>query len=304
MNTLNQKLTWLMRREMWEHRGSFVWTPVAIGMLMIGMMFIGVLFAQGEPGGFAHLTKVDPLQMDHGLAVLSQVYPVMGAPILIALAFTVFFYSLGALFEERKDRSIMFWKSLPISDGATVFSKALIALVVAPTIAVLATVATSFICLLLICLASLMQGVNMFGVFIRADTYLTIGRLLVLVPLFSLSALPTVGWLMLVGATARAKPFLWAMLIPIGIALSGSIIGTVSRGGMELAADVAASLLFGTIPGSWLVDGIPGEANMPMNILFESSLASLPQPGLWIGAAVGLAMLAVATYLRRRGEEI
>jgi ABC-2 type transport system permease protein len=304
MNTLNQKLTWLLKREMWEHKGGFIWAPAAIGLLMIGMMAIAALFAQGQPEGFAHLAKVDPSQMDQGLAVLSQVYPVMGAPILIVLAFTVFFYALGALFDERKDRSIMFWKSLPMSDGTTVASKALIALVVAPVIAVIATLATSLICLVLICLASLLQGVNLFGVFIQIDTYLTLGRLLALVPFFALSALPTVGWLMLVSAAARGKPFLWAILIPIGIALGGFIMGTAMRVDLGWTADVAGSLLFGTVPGSWLVDGVGEGATMPMSSLFASSLAALAQPGLWIGAIAGLIMLAGASYVRRRGEEI
>ena len=52
------------------------------------------------------------------------------------LGFVVFFYCLGSLYDERKDRSVLFWKSLPVSDRDTVLSKALSALVVAPTLAI------------------------------------------------------------------------------------------------------------------------------------------------------------------------
>src|SRR3546814_18250586 len=61
---------------------------------------------------------------------------------LIALAFVVFFYCLGALYDDRKDRSVLFWKSLPLSDSQTVLSKAASALLVAPLIATLAALAT------------------------------------------------------------------------------------------------------------------------------------------------------------------
>ena len=304
MKTSNHKLAWLLRREMWENKGGFLWAPLAIGLVMIAMMIVASLFAQGQSEGFVHLGKVDTSQMDKGLSLLAQIYPVFGAPILIVLALTVFFYSLNSLFDERKDRSIMFWKSLPISDGATVASKALIALVIAPLIAVVATLATSVICLIGICLAFLIQGVNLFGVFAQADTYLTLFKMLALVPVYAVSALPTVGWLMLVGAAARGKPFLWAILIPIGIALGGLIMGASLNVNMGWTTDVAGSMLFGTVPGSWLVDGIAEGSNAPMTILFDSSIASLAHPILLIGAVAGLGMLALAAYLRRRGEEI
>ena len=54
---------------------------------------------------------------------------------MIVLGFVVFFFCLGSLYDERKDRSVLFWKSLPLSDGETVLSKAASALVVAPSLA-------------------------------------------------------------------------------------------------------------------------------------------------------------------------
>src|SRR3546814_12295425 len=57
----------------------------------------------------------------------------------IVLAFVVFFYCLGALYDERKDRSVLFWKSLPVSDAQTVLSKVASAVVVAPVLAVIAS---------------------------------------------------------------------------------------------------------------------------------------------------------------------
>ncbi|WP_210235883.1 ABC-2 transporter permease, partial [Mesorhizobium sp. M1C.F.Ca.ET.212.01.1.1] len=74
------------------------------------------------------------------------------------LAFVVFFYCLGALYDDRRDRSILFWKSLPLSDTQTVLSKVISALIVAPLIAVIAGIITMLGFLLVISVVALMHG--------------------------------------------------------------------------------------------------------------------------------------------------
>src|SRR3546814_20822192 len=57
-----------------------------------------------------------------GFALDVAMYSAMGL-LVVVLGFVVFFYCLGALYDDRRDRSILFWKSLPVSDASTVLSK-------------------------------------------------------------------------------------------------------------------------------------------------------------------------------------
>src|SRR3546814_13401578 len=78
----------------------------------------------------------------------------------IVLAFVVFFYCLGALYDERKDRSVLFWKSLPVSDAQTVLSKVGSAVVVAPVLAVIASLVTMIGFMVMLSIVVLFHGGN------------------------------------------------------------------------------------------------------------------------------------------------
>ena len=165
MNTVShptRKFPLLLRREFWEHKGGFLWAPLVAGgiFVLLSLMGFGVgeMAARRATGNFdvgdrqvqingidldAITSQMDPGQMQHlGQGVDLSLLMASAWP-LIALAFVVFFYCLGALYDDRKDRSVLFWKSLPLSDTQTVLSKAASALLVAPVIATLAALATS-----------------------------------------------------------------------------------------------------------------------------------------------------------------
>ena len=147
---------WLLKREYWEHKGGFFWTPVVISAIIslftIGSLIIATVLGQNSGMHFggnsemsiqvalSKVTEPDKIEFAQGLA---NGYPLIGAPIMIAMVFVVFFYCLAALFDDRKDRSILFWKSLPISDRDTVLSKLITASLVAPIIAIVSVLAMS-----------------------------------------------------------------------------------------------------------------------------------------------------------------
>ena len=166
MNTMK----WLIRREMWEHKGMLFWAPLVVGSLMT--LFSAAMLLnghnvdynfnghQGTLDGAVSAMSADERQAM--LAVIARGYMAVSAPIFLMLGFLVFFYCLGALHDERRDRSMLFWKSLPVSDRMTVLSKAVLALAVKPAITIVIATATSLLMLLMLCSALAFKGLNLF----------------------------------------------------------------------------------------------------------------------------------------------
>src|SRR3546814_628874 len=118
----------------------------------------------------------------------------------IVLAFVVFFYCLGALYDERKDRSVLFWKSLPVSDAQTVLSKVASAVVVAPVLAVIASLVTMIGFMVMLSIVVLFHGGNPWTLLWGPASPLTIAAgAIAWIPVYALWALPTVGWLLPIG---------------------------------------------------------------------------------------------------------
>ena len=311
MSIFNRKLTWLLKREMWEHKGGFIQLPLVVGAAWVLIFGIASVFSDGPSQMLLNASEsiTGYSSIHYKFDIIAQFYLFIATPIPFILAFSVFFFSLGTLFDERQDRSLLFWKSLPISDEQTVASKAILALVIAPIIAFATTIATGLLCLLAASIGLMTKGVNLFPVFAEPDLYLNALRLLALLPIYFLSALPTVGWLMLVGAISRSKPFLWGTLLPVMLMVSGWVNNHLSNGDTEWTTSVAGNLLLGTLPLSWLWGDYLEESfsstlhqeNTTAGI-FESSMAVVSQPEIWLWAIIGLGMLAGASILRRKTE--
>ena len=241
------------------------------------------------------------------------------------MAVVIFFFCLGSLFDERKDRSVLFWKSLPVSDRDTVLAKLATALVVAPLITLVLATLTGLFTLLVVCIAAAVAGVNIFGAVLTSGAvYAAPFQALALLPVYVLWALPTVGWLMMVSAWARTKPFLWAVGLPV---LAGALIAWFSamfnvnwyvtgaggeHPGMSFTAwfwqHIVARGLTSVMPGSWFafVDPAGGMArpNHPdLMFLVTQSYKILASPDLWIGVLAGAAMIFAAIRLRKYRDE-
>ena len=132
MNT--QAFTWLLKREYWENRGGFWLAPLVTAAIFLGLQALGLVTAEIFKSRFEGDIQIGvPLNklteqlgerelemLGHGLNMSMASYSTI---IQIVLFFVIFFYLLGSLYDERKDRSILFWKSLPVSDSETVISK-------------------------------------------------------------------------------------------------------------------------------------------------------------------------------------
>ena len=313
-------LFWLVKREFWEHRGGFFWAPVVTGgvFLLLGIMAIITAEVLGAHAGvnFGASGQVRTVidHMDSG--DISQVGGLLDMALysalsltMVVMGFVVFFYCLGALYDDRRDRSILFWKSLPISDSATVLSKVVSATLVAPFIAIVTGIVVGILLLLILAVTLSFHGVNVWQILILAHPFRVTFNLIGYIPVYLLWALPTIGWLMLCSAWARGKPFLWALALPVATGLLVSwfgIMGIFKLSSSWFWINIVMRGLFSAFPGTSVlwnaghlsIGHAPGQPGLdPMNL--DQTYALLTTPNLWIGVIVGLVMLAGAVWFRR-----
>lgn len=272
-----------------------------------------------ESGGF-NISQVaselaDPAKAQDVHQSVQALFQFAGAPPLIALAFVVFFYCLGCLYDERKDRSVLFWKSLPLSDTETGLSKFVSAAIVAPAIAFSVAVLTGLAVFALTSVVVMMHGGNPLPLWDITAILSGAANLLFSIPMYALWALPTIGWLMLCSAWSGRVPFLWAVLAPVFLGATIGIIGLMSFFNLTNGwywSNIVGRLLGGTIPGMELIyrygaAGTPLRINGPEDVAHIFSLgnsyAGLANPQVWIGVAVGAAMIFAAIRLRKYRDE-
>jgi len=328
MNTMK----WLVKREFWEHKGGFFWAPVIVAAIMAFFISASIVSVavMGSRHGFqttvvngntvSSVTRLSSVmtaeQQSEAATGIANGYMGASTPLFMVLGFVVFFFCLGALFDERRDRSVLFWKSLPISDSATVLSKVAIALIVAPLITLVVATVMSLLVLVVICITSAALGLHMLGqVFGDPGLYLAPFQLAAILPVYVLWALPTIGWLMMVSAWARTKPFLWAVGVPL---LTGGLLSWFNAMfgfGWNIGwfwHYIVARGLLSVMPGTWFTSG--GMANardmtsgmqnhVDMGTLLSHSWQAFATADMWIGVAAGAAMIFAAIRLRRWRDE-
>lgn len=315
---------WLIKREFWEHRGGFFWAPVISSGVFLLLNLMGIVV--GEATGMRHKFLFSFLGSDDDSVKLSSMIQSLDANqmakvgqaldlamlstsvlISVVFCFVVFFYCLGALYDDRRDRSILFWKSLPISNTQTVLSKVIAAVVAAPIIAIACGMLTGFAMLLLFAITLSLHGIGVWSLLMLAHPLRVIGFMVGALPVYVLWSLPTVGWLMLCSAWAKSKPFLWAVVIPValGIVLGWfHLLGVLEPRTDWYWRDVLSRLLFSVFPGGWLQDAGLERLNHDPNAVIDflslsNAYTVLTKGDIWIGAAVGIAMLAGAIWFRR-----
>ena len=329
----------LLKREFWEHKGGFFWAPIWAGgiSLVLTLMALVVAEVAGRRAVASGKMQIDgdiningldlsalTSKMDAGdlqklaggidiSAVMSSAWP------MVVLAFVVFFYCLGSLYDERKDRSVLFWKSLPVSDRDTVLSKAASALLVAPLIAVGVAIACMFGFLLLLSTFVLLHNGNpMTLVWGPGNPLQLAGSMLATIPVYALWALPTVGWLLLCSAWSKSKPFLWAIMLPVFSGIFISWFDIMNLFDLESGwfwKNIVARGLLSAVPGTWFDVAHINNAHITSSeaarqiesvhqlLSLKTTYSVLLTPQLWIGAVVGAAMIYGAIRLRRWRDE-
>ena len=319
-------MTWLLKREFWEHRGGFLWAPFWTGVAVLALTLLGLLagevrMLQVNGGGSSSaismlFSEQTPKQIEQAAKLLNGSLLGVNALFDLVMGVVLFFYLLGALYDDRRDRSALFWKSLPVSDAGTVISKVLMATVLIPLLVFALMLVTWLLLQILLSIFVLIHGGSPWALIWGQHSFLPmLAVLLADLPAHMLWALLAVGWLLLCSAAVRSKPFLWAVLIPVLFGIANGWIGLMGVPNLPawfLWREGIARMLLGMfgLYGAWgQTLSVGDEALRSGNIFgWEAAgrgLAALyASPGLWIGAVVGIAMIAGAVWFRRRNSEV
>jgi ABC-2 type transport system permease protein len=276
-------LYWSIRRELWENRSIYIAPLVVAGIFLFGFLLSTVFRLPAIVRGLPMMAPakqqseiLTPYDFAAGVLMLTQM--------LVGL-----FYSLDALHGERRDRSILFWKSLPVSDATTVLSKAAVPVIIVPLLAGVVTVMVYLAMFLLSSAIVAGSGLSVGPMWARLPLLqLSLGVLFHLVVVHGLWHAPFYGWFMLVSGWARRAVILWASLPWLALIAFEKIVFNSSH---------IAGLLMYRLGGDNMS---AGTGSMAVDLGAHLSWArTLTSPGLWLGLAVTAGFLLAAVRLRR-----
>lgn len=299
----------LIRRELWEHRAIYV-TPLVIALIVCLMAVTG----QVSVSGFDHAVDVGilgatNLGTNERAAAITVLMISLSSTFVFAMWILTTFYSLDALYAERKDRSILFWRSIPLTDFETVLSKLLTALLVIPLITFAVLVATHLIVLFMTSVWLGARGANAWHLIWSAAPFFdNWAATLVFLLALSLWLSPFVGWFLFVSAFTKRSPLLIASL-PIAILplLEKIIFKTTVFAEAFFVRSVKMPLFSGLDNLDLLFQEgkhfrVAGEASLSLLSLLDLG-RFFSSPGLWSGLVVCGLFVTAAIYVRRYKDD-
>ncbi len=295
----------LVRREVWEH--SAIWLVPVVMSLVLVLVVVMASFGLLDDISIDVISEhsVDAREMTGGLAALNFA---MFGWFAMVMSIVGTFYLLDCLLADRKDRSILFWKSLPVSDLTTVLSKLVTAAILIPLIAFVASLITNLLLLMVGSIDLLVLGISPWET-VWAPNPLFRTSILVFYAMIVqvLWYLPLMGYLMLVSAFAKRAVMVWAVIPPLVISvLEQQLLGT------RHFAALIADRLGGVFPLAFDVNVREGNVESLGELadkidrpLFEViDIGPLLQSaGFWLGLLVAAGFIAGAVYLRRYGDD-
>ena len=281
---------WSVRREIWENRWIYIGQLAVAGVFLVGFLFHMTHWL----ADLRSLSGTDPAKY---WETVSAPYNIGAGALMGTLILMTIFYCSDALHGERRDRSILFWKSLPVSDLTTVLAKASIPLVILPLLTIGMTIAVHLVMLLMSSIVLPASGISFLSVWKELGMFPMWGMLLYHILLAHvLWPFPVYCWLILVSGWARRAPLLWAALPVVVIGgLEKLILGTA-----HFAQMVGTRLIGSGAP----TDITSGEMFPTGPMTHLTPLRYLGAPGLWIGLLVAAVFLVLAVRMRRYRDPV
>ena len=278
-------LSWSVWREVWENRSLYIVPVIVAAVQVFGFAITTIGLADRRRA----VLLLDPA---HQRAAIEQPYDLAAMMMIFTVFIVGVFYCLDALHGERRDRSILFWKSLPVSDRTTVLSKVTIPLVVLPLVAFAIVVCVQLIMVLETGVVLVFHGMSPATTWAHVPMFQNWLVLLYGLAAIALWHAPIYGWLLLVSGWVRRATFLWAVLPLLAI----SIFERITFGTSYFGAFVKNRLI-GFGPGAF---DFHGRDNPTINSLAQLTPGTyLSTPGLWLGLVFALAFLVLTIRLRR-----
>jgi ABC-2 type transport system permease protein len=294
MNALTAKgFPVLIRREFWEHRALWMAPLVIAGLYLLVCLIPGSHGIDGSRHG-----------PNAGMMTMLYVQLIFTGVLFALMSVVVFFYLADCLYAERKDRSILFWKSLPVSDAATVLSKVLVASLVVPLGVYVLAVITNVLAFGI--LYARLHSDAVFGQFIQWSTgdWLRLnGMLLADVLIVSLWYAPVVAYQLLMSAWAKGSVMVWTIIPPLLLMLGERLLfGTWYVG--RLIGERVGINLTGVAIGHRPTPRVGGLISNSSPIFDQiDAFGLLATPDIWIGVAVAAVLIFLTIRIRRYRDD-
>jgi ABC-2 type transport system permease protein len=308
-------MLWLVRREVWENRSLWIAPLVVAGVILVISMFGGIHV--GDHGNFsmgfnsdpsidlseqdnAHLRDALAEKPEHRQIIYALTLSSFTAILMFTMVIVLFFYLLDSLLAERKDRSILFWKSLPVSDTEVVLSKLLTAAVVVPLFVL---VVSSLLQVLFALVWSVRFSNSILGEALMGwdgPTWLKLqASFLLTITTAILWYVPLIAYLMVVSVWARRNAFLWAVLPPVAIlTIENMILGSNHFGEFLGHRFIGVFELLEKKIGS-----VHGSGMVTVSDVFHAVSGVLTSYETWLGVLAAAAMIFGAIRIRRYRDD-
>lgn len=293
----------LFLKEFWDNKRAIFTTPMVVAGLVMFFSIVG--FVNGSGMMIDGESIRDHLSAPHDMpddasGFITLFIMIPSLIIGVAVTFSIIFIALSILYDERKDKSILFWKSMPVSDTQEVFVKLATITIVAPMVAVgFAIIVQIFSALL-------------FGLFVATNTDFSAWEVVfsninliglitidIIVPLVNiLWALPIIAWFMLVSSFSRRSPFLLAFIAPILVA----VFEGVFFGSSYLLEAIASRFSFIENIGNRMEAYFELDDKLSLFDLAGAYLSSVADLNFWYGFIVAVAMIAGCIQIRKRNS--
>lgn len=274
-----------VQRELWENRSIYI-APLIVAAVELFGFFVSTV---GLPERRRAVLLLGPEKARAGIEAPYDVVAIM----LILTAFVVgLFYCLDALYGERRERSILFWKSLPVSDRVTVLSKTSVPLIVLPLVTFAVIIATQILMLLWTSVLLINHGMSPSSTWTYVPLFQQSLILLYGLVVIALWHAPIYGWALLVSGVVRRATFLWAVLPLLAIAIFEKITFDTAH-----FAALLKDRVLGFAPHAFAFGGGRGVAIDSLAQLTPGRYLSTP--GLWLGLLFATVCIAAAIRQRR-----
>ena len=241
----------LIRREFWEHRNTFLVLPAITTGFFLLMMLLTLLASstdavdinvdidiQGDQDvGFFNdsmqtenvykfaVYQLEGRSTEERARYINTGLQSLGAPLMVILWFVMFFYLLNTLYADRRDRSILFWKSMPVSDSMTVISKLVTGLWIVPLVYLVGVALLQLVAMLMLSLATMGTEISMWEtVWGPASIFSNWIQYISVLLFYSVWALPFFSWLIAVSAYAKSVPLVWALGLPVALTIVERVV--------------------------------------------------------------------------------
>lgn len=300
---LIQQTKMSIQKELWEFKKSIVGVPFVLSVIFISVFIFEVStlddYQQTRLSSSIEKISAESMQASVTQMTLASIF---GTFLMISF-FTQAYYALSCLYDERRDKSVLFWRSMPVSDWQTIGVKLFTAVLLIPAVSLMIAAVFSLTAMLIMSVLGLIlpsfNGSDIWSLFFAGHTLGSFASACYALVLYSIWLFPLIAWFMLASAYAKKSPFLVAFIPVVLLSIIELLLSLVfSYQTWEFASKIAAYLSI--TPDSrdvfMLLDSRKDSAIMPIDFFIQV----LHQRIGWLALIIGCVFMYGSYWARKR----